>query len=446
MGNGDIFISHSHIDRDTAWRLAHDLMDQRFAVWLDRLEIELSEDWPNELEVGIDSASVVLVVWNKNAKESKWVAREIARADRRNTPIVPLVFDDTDVDIHLERRQFVDFRKGWFVKIQELFVFLNQLAQQEQGQGAIIEQPWQRVPDPDLRNRFLHANHYSTAVTSDDFGRNEWTNRLRNIDASSQPLPAQWLQASQFVSIVSIPLDPSRLAVDFNELRRYLGKLHDPNSGTRSLPSDAPPQRRFPLGSFDYERDQNNDYIRFNATWGNRESGDTGIIRFLRMSQGGGIEFCDSVYLIQTRNASLVVLNYVGVLGATWQLVHFVSDIYADLLGYVGNIQILVNVAGVEGGLLDNLAKSSGGKEWSSPLDHAWSLTAAQSRCGTKNIQIVYDFDSQAIRQSDTHARCLMEDLGFEIQRCFDLTERRPYHYIPDTEDFPWQQYFGIWK
>ncbi|HVO70564.1 MAG TPA: hypothetical protein VMT24_10990, partial [Aggregatilineaceae bacterium] len=233
---------------------------------------------------------------------------------------------------------------------------------------------------------------------------------------------------------------------DFNELRRYLGSLNNPNSGTRNLPADAPPQRRFPLGLFRYERDQNNDYIRFNAAWGKGEASDTEVIRFLRISQGGGIEFSDSVYLIQTRNANLVVLHYVGVLGATWQLVHLVSDIYADLLGYVGEIQILVNIAGIEGGLLDNLAKSSGGKKWSSPLDHAWYLTAAQFRCGTKNIQIIYDFDSQAIRQSDTHARDLMEDLGFEIQRCFDMTERRPYHHIPDTEEFPWQQYFEIWK
>jgi hypothetical protein len=148
MGNGSIFISHSHVDRDAAWRLAHDLMGQNFNVWLDRLEIELSEDWPDEIAAGLEQAEVFLVIWNKNAKDSKWVGREIARADRREIPVVALIFDDTEVDIHLERRQYLDFRQGWFGNIQELFVFLNQLIQQESEQTNLTETPWKSVSEP----------------------------------------------------------------------------------------------------------------------------------------------------------------------------------------------------------------------------------------------------------------------------------------------------------
>ncbi|HVO70610.1 MAG TPA: toll/interleukin-1 receptor domain-containing protein, partial [Aggregatilineaceae bacterium] len=155
MGDGGIFVSHSHVDREIAWRVARDLIDQKFKVWLDRLQIDLSEDWPSELEEGIDNSSLLLVIWNKNAKESKWVPREIARADKRNIPIIPLLFDDTEVDIHLARTQNIDFRQNrWFTPMQELFVYLNRLVQQEQGREAITQRPWQRVTDPDLRNQF----------------------------------------------------------------------------------------------------------------------------------------------------------------------------------------------------------------------------------------------------------------------------------------------------
>jgi hypothetical protein len=129
----DVFVSHSSKDKEKAKFLAKDLENLGYKVWFDSNEIEGSEDWIKEIEKGVDTSSVMVVIWTENAANSVWVEREIARADDQKKPVIPLVFDDAKItSILLQRIQYLDFRQGYHAPFQELVSLLLRLLENSQ--------------------------------------------------------------------------------------------------------------------------------------------------------------------------------------------------------------------------------------------------------------------------------------------------------------------------
>ncbi|MBN1681152.1 MAG: toll/interleukin-1 receptor domain-containing protein [Anaerolineae bacterium] len=458
MENGSIFISHSHKDIEWARRIAGDLEHQLFRVWLDRLEIDPSEAWPNEIKKGLSGAGIVLVIWTKHAAESEWVQKELIYALELKKMILPLVFDDTPLDLPIINLQYVNFREGYFDPIRELFVFLQKDFQQQEERKGIVNR-WRPSAQPDLRNIFLHKNNYSIDLDQDDFGRNKWTNCLKNYGRGY----GEWLPGTHFVSIVTVPVEHNVLInVDFDEVSRFFPQPLQPNTGTRQLANDAPPFRHFPIQMFRHERHLKPEYMRFDPVSIDTGLDGTQISRFLRIAEDGEIEFADGMRLLfieYSKNVDLVELNYVGLLGAMWQLLFLAGEIYNRVLNYQGKIQLLINIVGASGSIIGGFAeRRSQGRKWRSPLedikressfgnDQILQEILACRKYRDKNIQYTYELEVGKLFHDGDDFWDLVEHFGYELQRIYNVKERNPYHYDYGTEQFPWNQYYrDVWQ
>lgn len=72
----DVFISYSSQDRPWAKQLADDLTARNFRVFFDRTNLEVGEQWEQQLEESLVISQHLIVLWSKNAFDSRWVDRE----------------------------------------------------------------------------------------------------------------------------------------------------------------------------------------------------------------------------------------------------------------------------------------------------------------------------------------------------------------------------------
>jgi hypothetical protein len=86
-----VFISYSRVhDNAYAERLAVFLAGEGIPVWFDR-HLVGGTRWANIIAEKIDSCAALIVVMSPGAEQSKWVSREIGRAEERNKTIVPVL-------------------------------------------------------------------------------------------------------------------------------------------------------------------------------------------------------------------------------------------------------------------------------------------------------------------------------------------------------------------
>jgi len=106
-------------------------------------------------------------------------------------------------------------------------------------------------------------------------------------------------------------------------------------------------------------------------------------------------------------------------------------------------------VLGVKGALLGGFANKGNNKLWGSVLGNVARLSPEEIiryQFHDNNFRRVYELDSAYFAQNVDAASEMIVDLGFELQRCFNMGEYRNYHYIPDTNTFPWKQYYDeLW-
>ena len=102
----DIFISYSRKDRDSAERIAGALQGFGWTVWWDR-QIHAGESFDRRIELELEAAGCVIVVWSAASVESEWVKNEAAAAMERDA-LVPVLIEDVRVPMEFRRRQAVD--------------------------------------------------------------------------------------------------------------------------------------------------------------------------------------------------------------------------------------------------------------------------------------------------------------------------------------------------
>jgi hypothetical protein len=196
MDIGPIFISHASADRMLAKMLAEDLQMQGFPVWVDVFEIEPSDNWLNDIQEGLDQAGVVVVLWNKAADDSRWVKRELARADARPIPTIPLLLDDTPISIVVQTVEPIPFH-GYYEPFRRLVSQLSRIYEDAERQPTSQASPWHFRLEPTMRSRFLEENHYHPHVSN--FGLNNWTQKLVRFQDEEK-------RAERFVSVVTVPV------------------------------------------------------------------------------------------------------------------------------------------------------------------------------------------------------------------------------------------------
>ncbi len=425
MDIGPIFISHAGQDRSLAKELAEDLQAQGFPVWVDVFEIEPSENWLNDIQEGLDHAGVVVVLWNKAADDSRWVKRELARADAddRHIPTIPLLLDDTPINIVSQITEPIPFRR-YFEAFPPLVSQLSRFYEDAERQPTSQASPWRFRLEPTMRSRFLEENHYHPHVSN--FGLNDWTQKLVRFQAEKK-------QAERFVSVVTVPVGSLATGAEFDDLERYLGPLLQTDAGGRAVAPNAPVQRKFPVHMFQKKRTLHRDFIRYDSSEQGNEVAS--FRRFLRIALNGGVEFADSAVIFVPYNENVWGVHYVMLLGLAWQLAHFAVDLYKDVLHYAGPVQILVNIIGGENSVLDGF---SGAIYTSRP-------TTSQLKCHDKNLQFVYEINSEVAAKEDYVCQHMIEDLGSRLQRSYGM-KPSPLQHIPQTNLFDWDLYWSLWS
>ncbi len=116
-----IFISYSKQNIDFARYLRAMLLDAGFAVWLDETRLSPGDDWWDSIEHSIDTCMAVIVVMSPEAKDSRWVKREILHAENRDKPLFPVLMAGA-VWARLADLQFEDLRAGLRAELSTHFI------------------------------------------------------------------------------------------------------------------------------------------------------------------------------------------------------------------------------------------------------------------------------------------------------------------------------------
>jgi hypothetical protein len=104
------FVSYSRTDSAYVAELIAWLSQKGVPTWTDA-GIDYGVRWPAEIRAAVDRSGVVVVVMSPAAESSEWVDRELARAELKGVPIVPLLLAG-DPFFRLGSTQYEDVRGG----------------------------------------------------------------------------------------------------------------------------------------------------------------------------------------------------------------------------------------------------------------------------------------------------------------------------------------------
>jgi hypothetical protein len=89
-----VFVSYSRTDEVYVDELCSRLRHRGVVVWVDS-EIDYGTRWQTVVKDRLDACAAVLVVMSPSAEASRWVGREVDRAEARGKPIFPLLLEGT---------------------------------------------------------------------------------------------------------------------------------------------------------------------------------------------------------------------------------------------------------------------------------------------------------------------------------------------------------------
>lgn len=115
-----VFISYAREDLPFAKQLVEDLADYDLRVWLDVMSIPHGANWDNEVQKGLDSSDLMLVLLSPASASSQNVADEWSYFIDKDKPIVPAMIAPCDVPFRLSRRQRVSFIEDYQAGFQDL--------------------------------------------------------------------------------------------------------------------------------------------------------------------------------------------------------------------------------------------------------------------------------------------------------------------------------------
>ena len=115
-----LFISYSRENLAFAQQLVEDLLDYDVTVWIDVRSIPHGANWDIEVQKGLDTSDLMLVLLAPASASSQNVADEWSYFIEKDKPILPLLIAPCDVPFRLSRRQRVDFTTDYRAGFLEL--------------------------------------------------------------------------------------------------------------------------------------------------------------------------------------------------------------------------------------------------------------------------------------------------------------------------------------
>jgi hypothetical protein len=128
-----VFISHSHMDRSFAEKLANDLGKHGLDVWYSEWQMKPGDSLTRKVADGIISSGSMLVLLSKNSVQSEWVEKELSLAlcdslANKNVRILPVLIETCAFprSFHfLGDTIYADFRDDYNTALQRLLSALG---------------------------------------------------------------------------------------------------------------------------------------------------------------------------------------------------------------------------------------------------------------------------------------------------------------------------------
>jgi hypothetical protein len=103
------FISHDHSDGDFAELMKLRLEKEGYGAWIDLERLRVGEDWRQEIDKAIRSATALIVIMSPEARQSEYVTYEWAFAWGVGVPVIPILLKETPLHPRLASLQYLDF-------------------------------------------------------------------------------------------------------------------------------------------------------------------------------------------------------------------------------------------------------------------------------------------------------------------------------------------------
>ncbi len=103
-----VFISYKHQDATFASKLARQLEDAGFSIWMDE-QVRAGENWRESINDAIKAAFAMIVVMTPESKHSEYVTYEWAYALGAGIKVVPVMLRHTLLHPQLDTLQYLDF-------------------------------------------------------------------------------------------------------------------------------------------------------------------------------------------------------------------------------------------------------------------------------------------------------------------------------------------------
>jgi len=87
-----VFLSYSRRDLVFVEKFAEDLQKAGYAVWYDLTDLEGGDRWAREIQDGIRTSDIFVIVISPDSVKSEWVEREFLFASNRMMKIVPVLY------------------------------------------------------------------------------------------------------------------------------------------------------------------------------------------------------------------------------------------------------------------------------------------------------------------------------------------------------------------
>jgi len=109
-----IFFSYSRVDgSDFSLRLAQDLKNSGFNVWIDQQDIRAGTEWDLEIEKALETCDCLLFIESEKSVVSNNVLDEVYYALDHRKKVIPVIYHDSKTPYRLQRLQHVDFSKDY---------------------------------------------------------------------------------------------------------------------------------------------------------------------------------------------------------------------------------------------------------------------------------------------------------------------------------------------
>ena len=132
----NLFFSYSRADgSDFALRLAVDLQQQGFNVWIDQQDIRAGSEWDLEIEKALETCDCLLFIESPKSVISTNVLDEVYYALEQNKRVIPLVLLDSKTPFRLKRLQHINFSTGYDKGLTQL------IGQLKAGNGHPADAP-----------------------------------------------------------------------------------------------------------------------------------------------------------------------------------------------------------------------------------------------------------------------------------------------------------------